>query len=342
MHKIRFGIIGAGNVSLIHAKSISEIENAELVSVSSRTGEKALKLAKKFKSEYYPDFHEMLKRNDIDAICVLTPSGTHAKIGIEVARAGKHVIVEKPIDVNLKMADKLIEECEKQDVKLSVISQRRFSNATVILKEAVKNRELGKLNFGGAQVKWYRSQEYYDSSAWHGTWALDGGGALINQSIHYVDLLQYIVGPIKEVFSYCGTMAHNMEVEDLLVGSLKFKNGALGLIEATTVAYPGLFSRLDIYGDNGTAAIVDDEIEFLATKNGKTIKKAKKRTKKRGIASPEISYDLHKKQLKDIVDSILSDRKPLITGIDGRNALAIVVSLYESCKSGKPVKVDII
>ncbi len=180
MRRVRFGIIGAGNVSLIHAKSISEIGNAELVAVSSRAEEKALRLAKKFKSEYYSDFHEMLKRNDIDAVCVLTPSGTHAKIGIEVARSGKHVIVEKPIDVNLKMADALIEECKKQNVKLSVISQRRFSDAVMRVKQSVKSGEMGKLNFGGAQVKWYRSQEYYNSSAWRGTRILDGGGALIN------------------------------------------------------------------------------------------------------------------------------------------------------------------
>ncbi len=342
MDKVRFGLIGAGNVGLIHAKSISEIENAELVAVSSRTEEKALKLAKKFRSEYYSDFHEMLSRDDIDAICILTPGGTHAEIGIEAARHGKHVVVEKPIDVNLQKADALIEECEKQNVKLSVISQRRFSNAVRIVKGMVKSGELGKLNFGGAQVKWYRTQEYYNSSKWRGTWDLDGGGALINQSIHYVDLLQYVVGPVEEVFSYCGTKTHNIEVEDLLVGSLKFKNGALGSVEATTTAYPGLFSRLDIYGNNGTAVIVDDEIEFLATKDGKRVEKTRIIKKSHGTSTPQISYTLHKRQLEDVVDSILHDRSPQVTGKDGRNTLAVVTALYESCKMGKPVKVDII
>lgn len=342
MQRVRFGIIGAGNAGLIHAKSISEIENAELIAISSPTKEKTKKLVEEFKIDYYPDFREMLKRKDIDAICVLTPSGTHAQIGIEVARSRKHVIVEKPIDVNLKMADALIEECQKRNVKLSVISQRRFSDAVMKIKHFVENGKLGKLNFGGAQVKWYRSQEYYDSSAWRGTWDLDGGGALMNQSIHYVDILQYIVGPVDEVFSYCGTKAHEIEVEDLLVGSLKFKNGALGLIEANTTVYPGLFARLDIYGRNGTAVIVDDEIEFLATKKGKTIKGTRKRTKERGVAKPEISYEFHKRQLKDVVDSILNNRSPQVTGKDGRNTLAIVMALYRSCKTGKAMKVDVI
>ncbi len=149
------------------------------------------------------------------------------------------------------------------------------------------------------------------------------------------------MGPVEEVFSYCGTMAHDIEVEDLLVGSLKFKSGALGLIEANTTVYPGLFARLDIYGKNGTAVIVDDEIEFFATKDGIKIKKAKERMRESGTASPKISYDLHKRQLEDIVDSILSNRKPRITGVDGRNTLAVVTALYESCKTGKSVKVNI-
>ena len=342
MSKVRFGIIGAGNVGEIHAKSISEIENAELIAAFSPNLEKLKKFAKKFSCDYHTTLQELLLRKDIDAVCILTPSGTHAKIGIEAARYGKHVIVEKPIDVNLDMADALIEECERQSVKLSVISQRRFSDAVKTTKEYVKSGKMGKLNFGGVQVKWYRSQEYYDSRAWRGTWALDGGGALMNQSIHYVDLLQYIVGPIEEVFSYCGTKAHNIEVEDLLVGSLKFKNGALGLVEATTVAYPGLFARLDIYASNGTAVIMDDEIEFLTIKSDKKLKKSVKRKSENcGAASAKISHELHKKQLKDIVDSILNNKKPQVTGVDGRNALAIVIALYESCRTGKPIKVDV-
>ncbi len=340
MRKVRFALIGAGSVAKIHAKSILEIEDAELVAVWTRNREKGMKFAKEFKIDYHVDFKDILIRKDVDAVCILTPSGTHADIGIQAARAGKHVIVEKPIDVDLKKADLLIEECGKRNVKLSVISQRRFSDAVITVRNSLKNGELGKVNFGGAQIKWYRTQEYYDSSLWRGTWKLDGGGALINQSIHYVDLLQYLVAPVEEVFSYYGTKAHDIEVEDMLVGTLKFRNGALGLIEATTAAWPGLFSRLDIYAENGTASLVNDELEFLLTKKGKKFEK-KNSSQGSRAATSDIAYHLHRKQLEGIIGSILNNKRPEVTGKDGRNALAVVMALYESCKIRKPLKVNI-
>ncbi len=343
MSKVKFGLIGTGNVSEVHARSISEIENAELVAVAGRNSQKTRELSKKFNCDVSRSIDELISRTDIDAVCILTPSGTHANIGIKAAQHGKHVMVEKPIDVNFEKADDLIRECEKQNVKLSVISQRRYSNGVQRIKDAMKNGSIGKVGFGGAQVRWYRSQEYYDSAGWRGTWKLDGGGALINQSIHYVDLLQYIVGPVEEVFGYCKTMSHNIEVEDLVVGSLKFKNGALGLIEASTSAYPGLFSRVDVYGENGTAALVDDELELLISKNGLNFKRESKSADKiKSNSTSQISYELHKKQLENFVNSILKGANLDVKAKDGRNALAVVIGLYESCKMGKPVKADII
>ncbi len=340
MERVKFGLIGYGNAGKLHARSILEIPNADLVAVATPNRKKVRELIENFKIKYYEDFREMLKSKKMDAVCVLTPSGTHADIGIEAAKCGKHVVVEKPIDISLKKADALINECEKHGVKLSVISQRRFSDSVKEVKEYVDNGTLGKLDFGGAQVKWYRSQEYYDSANWRGTWTLDGGGALMNQSVHYVDLLRYLVGPIKEVFAYCATKEHDIEVEDLLVGTLKFENGALGSIEATTIAYPGLFSRLDIYASNGSFALVDDEIETIAIKGRKIIRKNS--SGNTGSASPEIPYSLHKRQLEDITHAILEDRPPAVSGRDGRNTLAVVKALYESCRYIKPVKVDTI
>ncbi len=341
MEEVRFGIVGTGKVSEVHARSISEIGNARLVAVAGTNAEKTKRLAEEFGCDSHRTIDGILSRGDIDAVCVLTPSGLHADIGIKAARAGKHVIVEKPIDVSLKKADELINECEKNGVKLSVISQRRYSDAVKIVKKAIEKGEIGKIGFGGAQVRWYRTQEYYDSADWRGTWKMDGGGALMNQSIHYVDLLQYIVGPVEEVFGYQKTMAHDIEVEDLLVGSLRFKNGAIGLIEATTAAYPGIFSRIDLYGERGTVAMLDDELDLLVSKNGKVFKKDPKKAEGSETSSgPEVSHALHKKQLENVVDSIVNGVKLDVDGTDGRNALAVVAGLYEACKTGKPVKIN--
>lgn len=341
MKEVRFGIVGTGKIAEIHAKSISEIQNARLVAAAGTNGEKTGKLANDFGCEPCRSPDELLSRKDVDAVCILTPSGLHADAGIEAARAGKHVLVEKPIDVSLEKADELIKECERNGVRLGVVSQRRYSDAVMDVIKAVTGGEMGKIGYGGAQIRWYRSQEYYDSADWRGTWKLDGGGALMNQSVHYVDLLQYIVGPIEEVYGYSRTMAHDIEVEDLLVGSLKFKNGALGLIEATTAAYPGMFSRLDVYGEKGTAAIVDDELDALISMDGTELtKKREKPANNESVSGPKIPFVLHKKQIENFVDSIINGTEPEIGGRDGRNALAVVLALYESCKTGKPVKVD--
>ena len=342
MRRLGFGIVGCGNVSRIHAESIKGIEKAELIAVMSRTENSAKELAREYKCDCYTDLDAFLKREDIDVVVILTPNSLHADIGIKAARCGKHVVVEKPMDIDLKKADKLINECEKNDVKLSVIFQRRFSDAVQIVKEHVDKGELGKINFGNAFVKWYRTQEYYESSDWRGTWQFEGGGALINQSIHYVDLLQYLAEPIDEVFAYMTTRSHNIEVEDILVGTLKFKNGALGLVEANTTAYPGFEARVDIYGDNGSAVIVDDELDKLIIKGKKKISSIRNQKNLTGASNPQISFELHKRQYQDIVDSIMNNRRPSVDGIDGRNTLAVVLALYESARTGKAVKVNLV
>lgn len=343
MKTLGFGIVGCGGVSRVHAESITSLENAKLVAVMSRTEDSARKLADEYNCDYYTDLDVFLKREDIDVVVILTPNGLHADIGIKAARYGKHVVVEKPIDIDLKKADMLIDECERNDVKLSVIFQRRFSDAAQTVKEHIDREELGKINFGNALVKWFRTQEYYDSGDWRGTWGLEGGGALINQTIHYVDLLQYLAGPIDEVFAYMATRNHNIEVEDLLVGTLKFKNGALGLVEANTTAYPGFEARVDVYGNNGSAIIVDDELDKLIIKDKeKIVSSNKKEEDLTGASNPRISSELHRRQYQDIVDSIMNDRRPSVDGIEGRNTLAVVLALYESAKTAKAVRVKLI
>ncbi|POZ89974.1 Gfo/Idh/MocA family protein [Petrotoga halophila] len=340
-NKVRFGLIGAGSVAKVHAKALHNLEDGQLVSISTRNKRKGEFFVKEFNCDYYTDYRELLEKSDIDVVCVTLPSGLHADIGIEAAKFGKHVVVEKPIDITLKKADALINECERQHVQLSVIFQRRFSDAIIKLKKSIEKDNFGQLNFGAAHTKWYRSQDYFNDSNWHGTWQLDGGGALINQSIHYVDLLRYTMGEIDEVFAFSATRTHDIEVEDILTGTVKFKNGALGLIEANTAAYPGLYTRLDVYGEKGLVVIVDEKIDTWKT-DQYTFERKESEKQISGQSSPEIDYYLHQRQLKNIIESILENKKPMVTGIDARNTLSVVLALYESSRTKRPQKVDII
>jgi len=340
-NKVRFGLIGVGNVAKVHAKALQSLEDGQLVAISTRNKRKGEIFAKEFDCEYYTDYRKLLEKNDIDVVCVTLPSGLHADIGIEAAKYGKHVVVEKPIDITLKKADALINECERQHVQLSVIFQRRFSDAIIKLKNSIEKGDFGQLNFGAAHTKWYRNQDYFNDSEWHGKWELDGGGALINQTIHYVDLLRYTVAEIDEVFAFSTTRMHDIEVEDILTGTVKFKNGALGLIEANTAAYPGLYSRLDVYGEKGLVVIVDDKIDTWKT-DKYTFERKENEKQKNGQNSPEIDYYLHQRQLKNIIESILENKNPMVSGIDARNTLSVVLALYESSRTKRPQKVDII
>jgi UDP-N-acetyl-2-amino-2-deoxyglucuronate dehydrogenase len=337
---VRFGLVGCGVIAPIHARSIAELPEARLVAVCDIIPEKAQALAGQYSAEVYTDYNEMVERADIDVVDVLTPSGLHAEVGIAAARAGKHVLVEKPMDVTLEKADALIAACLESGVKLGCISQHRFDPAVVALKQAVVAGHLGQLNFGGSHTKWYRSQGYYDSGDWRGTWALDGGGALINQSIHYVDLLQYIMGPVEEIHAYTATRAHErIEVEDIAVAAIKFKSGALGLLEGNTTAYPGFVARLDVYGTCGSVIIENDQIaEWRLCDETACPVEPEPTGFIGGTSSKNIWHLSHKRQIADMIAAIHENREPLVSGIEGRKPLEIVLAVYESARTGKTVK----
>jgi UDP-N-acetyl-2-amino-2-deoxyglucuronate dehydrogenase len=337
---IRFGIIGCGVIAPTHARCLDELADAELVAVCDVVPEKARVLAAQFPAQVYSSCAEMLAQAPIDAVCVLTPSGLHAEVGTAAAQAGKHVLVEKPMDVTLERADALILACRAAGVKLGVISQHRFDPAVMALKQAVAAERLGQLIFGGAHTKWYRSQEYYDSGDWRGTWALDGGGALINQSIHYVDLLQYIMGEVAEIHAYTATRAHQrIEVEDIAVAALKFRSGALGLLEGSTSAYPGFVARLDINGTQGSVIIENDQISAwrLRTDEASPVPNEDSGFIG-GTSSKNIWHHSHRRQLADFIAAIRENRPPLVSGEEGRKPLEIVLAVYASAKSGKTIR----
>lgn len=337
-----FAIIGYGMIASVHAKCIEELANARLSAVCGSDRERTEAFAAAYGASAYTNYEEMLANDDIDIVCVLTPSGTHAQFGIAAANAGKHVIVEKPIEITLERADRLIEACRANDVKLVCISQHRYDHAVVELKKAVDAGLLGQLNFGASHTKWYRSQQYYDQTAWRGTWEMDGGGALINQSIHYVDLLQFVMGPVEEVFAYCATRGHErIEVEDIAAATLKFKSGAIGLIEANTTAYPGFSTRLDIHGTNGSVMIENDKVIAWKCESGLDyVPPARELASKVGAASADISHDSHKEQIEHFMACIEEGAESLVNGEEARKTLQTVLSIYESARTGKPVTIN--
>lgn len=325
---LNFALIGCGSISEYHIKAINEIESARIVAVSDVYEPNMVKVSKELGVKGYLDYKEMLKRDDVDVVSVLTSSGTHAEIGIDAANRGKHVIVEKPMDVTLSKAQALIDACKNNNVKLTCIFQNRFNSPIIELKKAVDSGRLGKINSCCCHTKWYRDQNYYDCVDWRGTWELDGGGALMNQSIHYIDLMQYIMGSVDEVFGYTGTLAHeNIEVEDVAAAVVKFKSQALGIIEGTTSAYPGFSTKLCVHGSDGSVIIEDNCIKSWKLKDGSNFDES-------------LNYKVenaHKVQIEDFVNSIKEDREPLVTGEEGLKALKIILAIYKSREKGIPM-----
>jgi UDP-N-acetyl-2-amino-2-deoxyglucuronate dehydrogenase len=290
---------------------------------------------------------QLLARPDIDVVSVCVPSGNHAEVGIRVAEAGKHVVVEKPVEVTLEAADRLIEACRRNGVKLAVISQHRFDPGMVELRRLVDDGRLGRLILGDAIIKWYRTQQYYDGAGWRGTWALDGGGALMNQGVHYVDLLQWIMGPVERVFARCRVAAHErIEVEDVAVAVLSFAGGAVGVLQASTAVYPGLPERLEITGTGGTAIVQEGRLRVCELKDekGETSPYGAKLSDhgdgpaEGGAADPAaISHAGHRAQIADLLEAIETGREPQIDGREARRPLEIILAVYESARTGVDV-----
>jgi predicted dehydrogenase len=343
-----FGIIGCGVIAPFHARAIGDLPNARLMAVADVVPERARGVGAKFGVEHV-EVDALLERPDVDVVCVCVPSGAHAEMGVRVAAAGKHVVVEKPIEITLEAADRLITACDDHGVTLAVISQRRWDPGVRALKELVDAGRLGRLVLGDAVVKWYRTQQYYDSGDWRGTWNLDGGGALMNQGVHYVDLLQWVMGPVDRVFARCRTAAHErIEVEDIAVAVLSFAGGAVGVLECSTSVYPGLSERLEVTGTGGTVIVEAGELTVreLKDEKGETDPYGGKKRKASGdgtapasaAANPtDISYVGHREQLGDLLRAVESGRRPRIDGREARKPLEIVLAVYESARSGRDV-----
>jgi len=332
-------------IAKFHARAIAEIAGANLVACYNRTAPKAEALAAEFGGQAYTDLDAMLAREDVHIVTVCSPSGAHMEPTVAAARAGKHVIVEKPLDVTLERCDAMIRACEEAGVKLATIFPSRFHRSSQLLKQAVEAGRFGKLTLGDAYVKWFRTQQYYDSGAWRGTWQLDGGGALMNQAIHSVDLLLWLMGDVVEVSAYTSLLAHErIEVEDVATATLRFKSGALGVIEATTAAYPGTLKKIEIAGSHGMAILEEEDIvkwEFAeANETDKRLRvEMLGRTKTGGGAADPaaIGHQAHAALFQSFLDALHSNTPLAIDGREGRRSVELILAIYESAKTGKKV-----
>ena len=343
---IGIGLVGTGMIANFHTRAIADADGVHLVGCVSEPYEAAKDFAEKNDCQAYESIDKMLADPNIHSVSVCTPSGIHLEPALAAAKAGKHVVVEKPLEITTERCDQIIQECEKNGVKLVVAFQSRFHESSRLIKEAVDAGRFGKLTMGDAYVKWYRSQEYYDSGAWRGTWEIDGGGALMNQAIHSVDLLVWLMGPVKEIHALTDTLTHErIEVEDVAVATLRFANGALGVIEATTTAFPGALKRIEVIGSGGTAVLEEEDIvtwQFAEeTPQDEEIRKrmAGKTESGGGAADPSaISHHGHTQLFEELVAAVDEDRPSLLDGHEGRRSVEVIRAIYESAKTGKTVK----
>ena len=341
-----FGIVGTGIIAAMHADAIATLPGARLVAVTDVDADAAAVFAASRGGTAERDLDALLARGDVDVVCVCVPSGLHAEVGMQAVKAGKHLAVEKPVDVTLEAADRLIGAARMAGVALTVISQHRFDPGLIEAKRLIDEGALGRLVLGEARTKWYRGQSYYDSAGWRGTWAMDGG-SLLNQGVHYVDLLRWLMGPVAEVTAVCTTQAHQIEVEDTSLAIVRFTSGAVGTIVSSTAVFPGFPQRLEITGTGGTVIIEDGRLVSRVFGDGAQAADGGPQPTDGGpqpetgpgAAADPAALDVsgHAAQLADLLAAIDEGRPPAVDGEAGRAALEIVCAVYESSRLGRTV-----
>jgi UDP-N-acetyl-2-amino-2-deoxyglucuronate dehydrogenase len=349
--QLGFAIIGCGMIARFHARAIQEIPTARIAALVSRTSASGQKLIEETcipSCPVFPSVEEAVRHPGVDVVIITTPSGAHLEPALIAAAAGKHVVVEKPLEITGPRCQTIIDACDKSGVRLCTIFPSRFGDANTALKAAVEAGKFGRITLGETTCKWWRTQQYYDDGGWKGTQALDGGGAMMNQAIHNVDLLLWMMGPPAMVSGLMATLAHErIEVEDTAVAVIRFKSGALGVIQATTSVHPGYPKTIAIHGDRGSAAIEQDDVmrwDFTPeTETDKAVKArfASKVGASGGSADPKaISHEGHRRQLADFVEAIRSNRPPKVDGKEGKKAVDLICAIYESNCTGKVVEVE--
>jgi UDP-N-acetyl-2-amino-2-deoxyglucuronate dehydrogenase len=341
-------IVGCGMIARFHTRALAEVPGTRLAALVSRTPSSAEKLLAETQSPPCPVFatvEEAVAHPNVDVVIITSPSGAHRDPAVAAAKAGKHVVVEKPLEITPERCDAIISACDKAGVKLCTIFPSRFADSSLALKSAVESGRFGRLTLGETTCKWWRSQAYYDEGGWKGTQALDGGGAMMNQAIHSVDLLLWMMGPVTHVCGLTATLAHErIEVEDTAVACLRFASGALGVIQATTSVHPGYPKTIAVHGDKGSAVIEQEDVlrwDFTPeTDDDRRVKErfAAKVGASGGAADPKaISHEGHRRQLADFVEAIRDNRPPNVDGREGRKAVEAICAIYESARTGRTV-----
>jgi UDP-N-acetyl-2-amino-2-deoxyglucuronate dehydrogenase len=342
-------IVGCGMIARFHARALAEVPGTKVVALVGRSLPSADRMRQELSltCDIAANLDDVLRRKDVDIVIIATPSGAHMEPAVAAAKAGKHVVVEKPLEIALDRCDRIIDACDRHRVQLCTIFPSRFGDANSELKKAVGAGRFGRLTLGETTCKWWRPQSYYDEGGWKGTKALDGGGALMNQAIHNVDLLLWMMGPVTHITGMTTMLAHErIEVEDTAVACLRFKNGALGVIQATTSVWPGLPKTIGIHGDRGTVVIEQDDLlrwEFnpaLPEDEVLRMRFAQKTGASGGSSNPAaISHVGHVRQLADFVQAIEAGRPPAVDGREGRRAVELILGIYQSNATGRVVEV---
>ncbi len=336
---IKIGIVGTGSIVGKHAQAIAEIEGTELVALFNPNPESAAKAKAQFGLPVFLDLDEFLAFPGLEVVCICTPSGMHLEPALAAAKAGKHLMIEKPVEINLDRTDRLISACEENGVKLAVIFQNRFTEDYQKLKKAVSEGVFGRLLMGNAYVNWFRDSAYYSTSNWKGTLEADGGGALINQGIHTIDLLLDLMGDVKSVFGQVQTTLYPIEGEDLGAAIVNFKNGALGNITSATALYPGYPERIEIFGTEGSAILEAGKLIHWNVKGSFETVKPTENAGGSGASDPTaIGHQLHLAQWKFFLNAIKEDQIPVVDGKTARKSVELIRAIYFSSKVGKMVE----
>ncbi|MEA3336748.1 MAG: Gfo/Idh/MocA family oxidoreductase [Chloroflexota bacterium] len=340
---LRFAVIGAGNIGHVHAQAIAAIPGARLTVVGSTNPARGQALATANDALWIPDYLEAAVHPDADVVCICTPTGAHAEQAVAAAEAGKHLVIEKPLDVTLERVDQILAAARAAGVKTTCIFPYRCMAGSQEAKKAVEAGRLGRLTMADARVKWYRTQEYYDMGGWRGTWELDGGGALMNQSIHAIDLMQWLAGPVNSVFGRVNTLAHRMETEDTGAAVLMLDSGGMATIQGATSCWPGLPAMVALHGDRGTIVLHEGRIVTWKLSDAAPGEEEAmlnlEGSQGSGAGDPTgIGFELHRRQLADMVQAIQEDHLPMIDGAEGRASIEIILAVYESARTGLEIQ----
>lgn len=337
---LNFALVGCGRIAKRHSELLGygQINGAKLIAVCDLEEDKARRIGAQFSLSHYTDMHQMMQNEKVDVVVVLTESGNHAKNVVDLSQYGKHIVVEKPMALTLDDADAMIQACDQSGVKLFVVKQNRFNVPVVKLREALEEGRFGKLVLGTVRVRWCRNQDYYDQALWRGTWAMDGG-VLANQASHHVDMLEWMIGDVESIFAYSTTALAKIEAEDTAVVTIKFRNGALGVIEATTATRPkDLEGSISILGEGGTVEIAGFAVNKMRTWNFVKSEPGDEEVMEKYSVNPPNVYGFgHQAYYEYVVDCISNNGPHLVDGLVGRRSLELINAIYESIETRKEV-----